>query len=139
MNVLLDTNLVSELRRPVPDPRVLQRLAVVPSASAFMSVITLGELEYGAKRVPDSRKRRELALWLANLRNEYASRLLAIDAETALAWGELVALCEAKGRPVSPQDGLIAATAQRHGLHLMTRNTRNFEHTGVLLINPWDD
>lgn len=139
MSVLLDTNVVSELRRPSPDRKVLQRLATLDPEEVHISVITLGELEYGTKRLPDSRKRRELALWIQSLRSEYAQRVLAIDAETALIWGEITARCEAAGRTLPPQDGLIAAAALRHGLHLMTRNARNFDHTGVLVVNPWED
>lgn len=137
MRILLDTNVVSELRRQRPDERVVTRVRQIDAADAFLSVIALGELVYGVQRLPKSRKRRDLAAWLDELERSYGERILPIDAETARLWGEVTAASESKGRPLPPQDGLIAATALRHGLHLMTRNVRNFAHTGVRLINPW--
>ena len=84
------------------------------------------------------KKRRELEAWLIVLEHSYVSRILSVDAETAHTWGEVAAVIRATGRDLQPQDGLIAATALRHGLHLMTRNVKDFEGTGVLLINPWE-
>jgi len=138
MRVLLDTNVVSELRRSQADPRVVQRVREIPPQDTYLSAITLGELVYGVTRLPAGKKRRELEAWLIALERSYASGILPVDLETARAWGEVTALVEAKGRSLPPQDGLIAATALRHGLHLMTRNLKDFEGTGVLLINPWD-
>lgn len=99
--------------------------------------VTIGELVYGAKRLPVGAKRRDLEAWITSLRQTYAARILPADDETAAIWGELTATVQAAGRLLTPQDGLIAATALRHGLHLMTRNTKDFATTGVLLINPW--
>jgi len=74
---------------------------------------------------------------LQALERDYSDRLLPIDLETSRIWGELVAIAQKAGRPVPAVDALIAATAIRHGLHIMTRNTADFEPTGVLLLNPW--
>lgn len=139
MRVLLDTNVVSEVRRSGPDSRVVQRVRDIRPGDTYLSVITIGELVYGVKRLSTGKKRRELEAWLIALEQSHASRILAVDSETTHVWGELTAACEAKGCLLSPQDGLIAATALRHGLHVMTRNVKDFACTGALLINPWDD
>jgi predicted nucleic acid-binding protein len=136
--VLLDTHVVSELRRTGADPRVVQRVRAVGPDDSYLSVITIGELVYGVKRLPTGKKRLELEIWLIALEQSYASRVLSIDSETTRAWGELTAVAEGNGHKLSPQDGLIAATALRHGLHLMTRNTRDFLGTGVLVVDPWE-
>jgi len=138
MRVLLDTNVVSEFRRVNPNPRVIQRVRELRPEDAYLSVITVGELVYGAKRLPKGKKRRGLEAWILTLEQAYGSRILTVDSETTHVWGELTATCEAKGRGLPPQDGLIAATALRHGLHLMTRNVADFEGTGVLVMNPWE-
>jgi predicted nucleic acid-binding protein len=138
MRVLLDTNVVSEFRRVSPDPRVVQRVREVRPEDTYLSVITVGELVYGVQRLPAGKKRRALEAWVLALEQSYAPRILAVDSETTHAWGELTATCEAGGKKLPPQDGLIAATALRNGLHLMTRNVKNFESTGVLVINPWE-
>jgi predicted nucleic acid-binding protein len=138
LRVLLDTNVVSELRRSGADARVLQRVRAITPEDVYLSVITIGELAYGIKRLAAGKKRLQLEAWLVSLEQSYASRVLSIDAETTRAWGELTAVAEGNGQTLSPQDGLIAATALRHGLHLMTRNAKDFRGTGVLLINPWE-
>ena len=73
------------------------------------------------------------------LEQDYAERILPVDAETARVWGELTAAAQSGGKAVSVSDGLIAATAIRHGLHVMTRNVSDFRDTGAMLINPWED
>lgn len=137
MRVLLDTNVVSELRRSGADPRVVQRVTELGPEDTYLSVITVGELVYGVNRLAVGKKRRALEAWILALEQTYASRILPIDAEITHVWGEVTAKCDAKGKPLSPQDGLIAATALRHGLYLMTRNVDDFSETGVRLIDPW--
>ncbi len=117
---------------------VVQRVKEVNPHDTYLSVITVGELVYGVKRMPAGKRRREIEKWLATLQQSYTSRVLSVDLETAQIWGEVTAICESKGRPLPTQDGLIAATALRHGLRLMTRNVSDFEATGVMLINPWE-
>jgi len=85
----------------------------------------------------DSVNKRALQTWLQALERHYSDRLLPIDLETSRIWGELAAATQKAGRPVPAIDALIAATATRHGLHVMTRNSADFEPTGVLLLNPW--
>jgi predicted nucleic acid-binding protein len=104
----------------------------------FVSVITIGEILKGVSLLRESPKRRALETWLKTLERDYGDRLLSIDLETSRLWGELTAAAQKAGRVVQATDGLIAATALRHGLRVMTRNTTDFEPTGVLLLNPWE-
>ena len=85
----------------------------------------------------ESKNKRDLQAWLQALERYYADRILPVDLETSHIWGELTAAAQKAGKIVPASDGLIAATARRHGLHVMTRNTEHFAPTGVLLINPW--
>jgi toxin FitB len=78
-----------------------------------------------------------LAEWLLALEHFYSDRILSIDVETSHIWGELTAAAQKSGKIIPASDGLIAATALRHGLHLMTRNTAHFDATTVTLLNPW--
>ena len=138
MRVLLDTNVLSEIRRSDADPAVVQRIRDISSENAYLSSITIGEIVYGIARLPQSKKRRELEAWLIGIEQTYTGRILPLDAEAAHIWGALAAQCQSTGDPLSVQDAQIAATAIRHGLHVMTRNVGDFEPTGVRLINPWE-
>ena len=99
----------------------------------FLSVITLGEHQKGISLLPAGQERRDLEIWSVLLQGDYAKRILPIDGEVALLWGELAA----RDRNLPVPDGLIAATALRHGMGVVTRNTKDFRSTGVVLINPW--
>ena len=77
--------------------------------------------------------------WLLTLEQDYAERILPVDTETARVWGELTAAAQRRGKTVSVSDGIIAATAIRHGIHVITRNVSDFRETGAMLINPWED
>lgn len=138
MRVLLDTNVLSELRKPKPQPQVVKQVRAIASENAYLSCITMGELEYGIQRLLASAKRRALETWLLELEQDFADHILPFDLETARIWGELVAKGEVAGRVLPIQDAQIAATAIQHRLCLMTRNVADFEHTGVRLLNPWD-
>jgi hypothetical protein len=137
VRVLLDTCVLSELRRPKGHPAVRQALDGLQDENLFVSVISIGEISKGIALLRESQKRRALETWLQTLERYYADRLLPIDLETSRIWGELTAAAQKAGRAVHATDGLIAATALRHGLRLMTRNTADFEPTGVRLLNPW--
>jgi hypothetical protein len=113
------------------------RLWAVPDADLFLSVITLGELVNGISRLVPGPKRQGLEQWLAQIEQLHAARILPVDLEVARIWGEVTASAAANGHIVAAADGLIAATAIRHGLHLMTRNTPDFQATGAMLLDPW--
>lgn len=138
MKVLLDTNVLSEIRRSNANPHVVKRVREIGSENAYLSSITIGEIVYGIARLPDSQKRRDLAAWLIGIEKTYANRILPLDSETAHIWGQLAAQSEARGQTTSLQDAQIAATALHHGLHVMTRNVSDFQNTGAMLINPWE-
>lgn len=138
MRILLDTCVLSELRRPAPDPGVQRAVEEAAGEDLFLSVISIGEIAKGIALLRESQKKRALGAWLQALERDYADRLLAIDREISHLWGELTAAAQKTGKVIPAADGLIAATARRHGLHLMTRNTGHFEAAGVALVNPWD-
>ena len=139
MRALLDTCVVSEVRHPQGSPGVKATVAGLADADTFLSVVTLGELAGGVARLPHGRRRRELAVWLDGLQTHFADRILPVEAATARLWGEIDALARSAGRPAGASDGLIAATAREHGLHVMPRNVADFEPLGALVVNPWDD
>ena len=139
MRTLVDTCVLSEVQRKQGNALVRARFEAIPDEDVYLSVLTLGELRKGINKLRASAKKRELAAWLEQLVLSAGNRILPIDLETALIWGEVTAKCEKKGRPIPAIDGLIAATALRYGVHLMTRNVADFEPTGVMLVNPWEE
>ncbi len=139
MRVLLDTCVLAELRKPEGNAGVKAAVARVRDDDLFLSVLTLGEVVKGVGLLPTGRKKRALLEWLAGLEAGFADRILAVDLENCRLWGEASARCQKAGVVVPAVDGLIAATAQRHGLHVMTRNARHFEASGVVVVDPWED
>ena len=137
MSYLLDTNVLSELRRKQPDARVLQWFAQRPAGTLYLSVLTLGEIRKGVEALADQPRRLLLLDWLeTKLPAFFSGRILGIDTAVAERWGRLVAQA---GRPLPVIDSLLAATAAQHGLILVTRNVRDVQGLGVQVINPWGD
>lgn len=112
-------------------------MATHVAEEVFLSVVSIGEITKGVLRLPQGRKRTELADWLETLDREFGGRILDVGRETVRVWGEISALAEARGRILPIADGLIAATAIQHGLRIYTRNVADFDVTGVLVTNPW--
>ncbi len=139
MRTLLDTCILSELRHPNCNQGVKNAVAELVSEEIFVSVISIGEIVKGIELLEASRRKKELLSWIRKLELNYADRLLPVDLEVVRIWGEITAVAQKQGITIPVCDGLIASTARRHGLHLMTRNTADFKYTGVMLINPWDD
>jgi toxin FitB len=137
VRVLLDTCVLSELQRPQGHPGVRARVEALDPAQLFLSVITIGELAKGIALLPTGARKRDLSAWLLGLEQRFAEAILPVDTEAARVWGELTAHAQAQGIQIPASDGLVAATALRHGLHVMTRNTRHFAATGALIIDPW--
>ena len=138
MKVLLDTCVLSELRRSDSNPRVRATVKSHRDSDLFISVLTLGEIIKGITLLTPGKKKEGLHQWVQGIEQNYADRILPIDSETSRIWGEITAQARTHGIIVPAVDGLIAATALCHGLHLMTRNTSDFTATGVLLTNPWE-
>ena len=134
MTYLVDANVLSELTKRTPDPRVVgwlrdneRRLAVDP--------IILGELRFGVLVLAPGRRRQDLERWLDDIRRRV--QCVPWDADTGLRWAALLARLRGLGKPMQVKDSLIAATALVHGLVLATRNTRDFEASGVEMVSPF--
>ena len=136
MTFLLDTNVLSELRKGERcDPCVAAWFRGVPEDELFLSVLVIGELRYGAERIRarDPRQYAALDKWLILAVDRFANRTMAVDRQVAEQWGRLVARAT-----IATIDGLIAATALAHGLIVVTRNLRDFARTGVQVLNPFE-
>lgn len=135
MSYLLDTNVLSELRRKAPNDGVVDWMARRPTSTLYLSVLTLGELRKGVEAVTEAGRRAALLDWLeADLPAFFTGRILPIDVRVADRCGRMVA---AAGRPVPAIDSLLGATAAHYGLSLVTRNVRDFADLGLDVINPW--
>lgn len=140
MNFLLDTNVISEGAKPRPHLGMMGWLASVDEEHLFLSVVSVAELRFGIERMTAGKRRTALNLWLTNdLPERFGDHLLGINNEIADLWGRIVARSWAAGRPIHAMDALIAATAERYQLTLVTRNTSDFEATGIRLFDPWTD
>lgn len=137
MSYLLDTTVLSELRRKQPDAFVAAWFRQRPASTLYLSVLTLGEIRKGAEAQANVQKRLRLLDWLeTELPAFFAGRVLEIDNAVADRWGRLVAQA---GRPLPAIDSLLAATAVQHGLVFVTRNVRGVQGLpGVTALNPWD-
>lgn len=138
MSFLLDTNVLSEVRRPQPDQRVLTWLDQVDEDRTYLSVITIAEIARGVALMDEGRRRTELAHWLElDLPARFGERILPVDARIALIWGNLLASTRKEGIGLSVMDGWIAATAIALQLVLVTRNTKDFQNLPLTLLDPW--
>ena len=135
MNYLLDTCLLSELRKPEPDTGVVAWIADIDEARLFISVLSLGEIQKGVAKLENGRRRNALQHWLEqDLLCRFAQRVLPFDLDMALEWGLASAESESRGRPAPVIDALLAVTAIAHNLTLVTRNDKDFS---VKVLNPW--
>ena len=135
MNYILDTNVVSELRRKRPDARVGAWFKWADARQLYISVLTLGEMAKGAAQ-REKYDQAQAAIyfdWLTTVRSHFADRTISVDTHVAEAWGRLAAQ-----RPVAVIDGLIAATALVHGMTLVTRNVLDIADLGLTTLNPWE-
>ncbi len=137
MKYLLDTCVISELVKPVPNRKVVDWLNVVPSEALFLSVITIGEVRKGLTKIPDSKRKQRMTVWLNTLLEDYKERIFPIDLMVAENWGIIQGNAENAGTPMSSIDGLLAATTYTHSLTLATRNENDFISSKIPIINPW--
>ena len=137
---LLDTNVLAELRRPRPEPRVVAFVAAQPIDRLFVSVVTLAEIRFGIERAPDPVRRAELQGWLMHkVRPMFEGRVVPITEDVMLRWRLLAEEGSKSGRPFSEPDLIIAATGLHHGLAVVTRDTGDYQRARVPLHNPWVD
>lgn len=140
MMTILDTNVISEVVRPRPEPRVLAWLAAQPNQDVYLTAITTAEVLYGIYTMPGGKRRTALdeAINLM-FRHEFAGRVLPFDEAAGLRYARLVADLERAGRPMSAFDAQIAAIAGVHDAVVATRNVSHFAAAGVRLVNPWTE
>ncbi len=137
---LLDTNVISELIKPKPEPKVISWFQKTDENLFYLSVITLGEIRKGVSALPDAKRRVNIEAWLEkDLRSRFEGRILPISEDIADRWGALAGQALIEKRLIPVIDGLLAATAIHHNLTLVTRNTKDVGATGVGLYNPWQD
>jgi predicted nucleic acid-binding protein len=135
---LLDTNVISELIKPKPDPRIVSWTEATDESLLNLSVLTLGEIRKGIDSLPHRSRRVVLESWLSyDLVVRFAGRILGIDQAVADRWGRIAAIAHAAKQPLLVIDGLLAATALQHNLTFVTRNAKDVAITGVPLFNPW--
>jgi toxin FitB len=135
---LLDTNVLSELRRPKPEPKVVAFIASRPLDLLFVSTVTFAEIRFGIERVGDATRRAELNDWLAHkIRPMFEQRALAVTEDVMFKWRLLVADGRRAGHTYSQPDLIIAATALHHGLTVVSRDTSDFKKARVPILNPW--
>lgn len=137
--IILDTNLLSETLRPVPDAQVLLWLAVQPRPALFTTTVTRGELFYGLQLMPDGQRKTSMLNTVRAIFDEdLAGQVLSFDSAAADAYAEIAASRRIAGKPISQFDAMIAAIAQSRGATLATRNLKDFADCGIELINPWN-
>jgi toxin FitB len=135
--IVLDTNVISEALRPIPDPTVLSWLSAVHSPELWTTTIVVAELFSGLDKMPVGRRQKDLREKMEILaKNLFAGRILSFDPPAAYRYGSILANRYASGRPINSLDTQIAAIASVHNAALATRNTRDFEQCGIKLINP---
>ena len=135
MKYLIDTCVLSELRKKIPNQGVIDWFAARSVSTLYLSVLSLGELRKGITALEEVKRRETLLNWLeSDLPLFFSGRILSIDTDVANRWGDLLAVAK---RPMPAIDSLLAATASLYGMSVVTRNQRDFEGFGVEVINPW--
>lgn len=136
--IVLDTNVVSELMRQDPDDRVVQWVDRYPADEVFITAVTAAELSYGVARLPAGQRKNILAAMVSELLTEDLSgQILPFDGEAAEFYARIASGREDLGRPISMADAQIAAICRRYAACLATRNTKDFDDTGVMVLDPW--
>lgn len=135
---LLDTNVISELRRPRPEPKVTAFIRSQPLEGLYVSIVTFAEIRFGIELLPDATRRSDLNDWLAHkVRPMFDQRVLAVSEDVMFKWRLLVEDGRKTGHTFSQPDLIIAATAQHHGLTVVSRDTREYQAARVNVFNPW--
>lgn len=137
---LLDTNVLSELRRPKPEPKVVAFVTARPLDSLYVSAVTFAEIRFGIELIADAHKRAALGDWLnLQLRPMFQNRALPVSEDIMFKWRLMVEEGRKAGHTFSQPDLIIAATALHHGLTIVSRDEGDYTKTGVALVNPWHE
>jgi tRNA(fMet)-specific endonuclease VapC len=140
MNCLLDTNVISELISKQSNKKVVEWLDRLDQDAIYLSVMTISEIRKGIEKLPDSKRKGKVKGWLeTDLLLRFQRRILEITIEVMLVWVALTRRLENERRPITAIDSLIAAIALQGNYCLVTRNEFDFQHTGVMIINPWKE
>ena len=137
MRYLIDTCVLSEWKKRSPDSRVLSWLNDLSIDDVRISILTIGEVERGVRRLSESTRKEQLAAWLAELREVFAGRILDLGYPEISAWAAICAAADSRGTPLPAVDSLLAATARAHHLVVATRNVEDMRPSGVGVYNPW--
>lgn len=137
---LLDTNVLSELRRPKPEPKVVAFVTAQPLDSLYVSAVTFAEIRFGIELIADAHKRAALGDWLnLQLRPMFQNRALPVSEDIMFKWRLMVEEGRKAGHTFSQPDLIIAATALHHGLTIVSRDEGGYSKTGAALVNPWHE
>lgn len=137
---LLDTNVLSELRRPRAEPKVVTFVSRQPLDLLYVSTVTFAEIRFGIEAISDASRRAALNEWLTHrLRPMFEQRILPITEDIMLKWRLLLEDGRKMGHTFSQPDLIIAATALHHGLTIVSRDTSGYKRAGVPVHNPWTD
>ncbi len=138
MKYLLDTCVLSEIIKPVPDNNVIEWLRNIDEENMYVSALTFGELEKGIEKALNLTRKKRLQIWVRqDLSSRFENRVINIDLKVAARWGEVQGKSEIDGNPMSVIDGLIAVSGLVHDCIVVTRNTSDMKQSGVELFNPW--
>jgi predicted nucleic acid-binding protein len=138
--IVLDTNVLSEALKPLPNPMVLRWLAAQEREAVFITAITHAEVLYGVEMFPPGSGRSRLASAIEKLfADEFRGRIIPFDEDAARMLPKVVAHRQKRGRPISQFDAMIASICRCHGAAVATRNVNAFEHCGVSVIDPWNE
>ena len=140
MKYLLDTCIISELIKKSPSSKLIRWFSNIEENQLFISVLTIGEIHKGIEKLPSSKKKNKLHKWVNHdLKERFNNRILDFDLKTATIWGKMQAYSEMQGKSMPAIDGQIAATGMRYDLIVVTRNIKDMEISGVMLLNPWNE
>lgn len=135
---LLDTCVICEIIKPKPDANVISWLQNKNEDDLYLSVLTFGEIEKGIEKVVDDARKKRLQLWVAeDLKKRFEGRIISIDLDVAVKWGEIQGVAELSEKPMPSIDGLIAVSGLVHHCVVVTRNTSDMAQSNIESFNPW--
>lgn len=138
MKWLLDTCVISELVSKRPNKAVVDWVDSIEPENIYLSVITIGEIAKGIQKLPESKRKRQLQRWLEeDLLIRFDGRILILDVDVLLVWGQLTGALENKGKKMPAIDSLVAAIALQQNFTIVTRNVSDYDYSGIPTFNPW--